>query len=79
MKKAELAKANRLAAMANELPGIKYAVDQTEAPKREGGSVWFPMTATADDGRTWAYWLAADSGSYKGSFFDAGQFPGLYS
>jgi len=68
MTKAEIKKAERLVGMANELPGITYVVDAEKAPKREAGSVWYPVTATDAKGDSWAYWLAADSGSYRGSF-----------
>lgn len=57
--------ATRLASMASD-SDISYT--PTGKVRKSDGVVWHSMTAKSKDGRTWEYWLAPDSGSYRGSF-----------
>lgn len=75
MKAKDMRKAESLVKMANEHNalyenGIVYRVNTEVEPKRDGRSVWYPAVATKGDGETWDYWLAADSGSWKGGFLN---------
>lgn len=67
MNSTEIKKAQRLAAIASE-HGIAYEADAEATVMREHGSVWYPVKASSKQGGTWDYFLAADQGSYKGSF-----------
>ena len=57
--------ARTLADMASDAE-VSYA--PTGYAARTGRVVWYEMTATAVDGRTWAYYLRRDGGSYAGKF-----------
>ena len=67
MTKNEIAKARRLCDMASD-GNISYEPEGEAQPRRDCGSVWYPVVAESSTGQKWSYWLAADSGSYKGSF-----------
>lgn len=64
---AEMATAQKIAYAGNA--PLEYAPREDGDVIRVAGRVWFPVNAKSGD-RSWTYYLAKDSGSYRGAFPD---------
>ncbi|AYN58191.1 hypothetical protein SEA_KANDZ_50 [Mycobacterium phage KandZ] len=50
---------------------LTYRIAEGARRAKIGRTVWYEMAATrVSDGRQYPYWLAKDSGSFRGSFLD---------